>query len=216
MSDSVDDARRTALRLTGLVVAGTGLSGCLDDSGGSGSADTTDEPGGPAGGSDGDDDGAGGTDAVDDAEATEETETKTGTETTDRSGDTGTSESDLDLREANVTAAEFESSDGAYRFSVTLYHDDDGEGGYANWWQVEDLDGERLGRRDLAHPHSTDPFTRSETIEVPAGVACVVVRRHDQTHEYGGRAMVVDLDSGETRAVDQGTDPESFDERDCP
>jgi len=49
---------------------------------------------------------------------------------------------------------------GDVRFEVTLYHDD-GEHGYANWWQVESLDGERLGRRDLLHAHGTPPASWS-------------------------------------------------------
>ena len=69
-----------------------------------------------------------------------------------------------------------------------------GDDGYANWWQVERLDGSRLGRRDLLHAHSQQPFTRSETIDVPDDVTCVVVRGHDQTHEYGGVAMLVKRD----------------------
>jgi hypothetical protein len=123
---------------------------------------------------------------------------------------------ELDLREANIVGVSVEASDGSYRFSVTLHHDDDGEPGYANWWQVEALDGTQLGRRVLAHPHSQQPFTRSATIEVPGGIACVVVRGHDETHGYGGRAMLVDLETGGTRAVDQGTERTAFDERDCP
>ncbi|MEF8853286.1 MAG: hypothetical protein V5A28_12860, partial [Haloarculaceae archaeon] len=67
---------------------------------------------------------------------------------------------DLDLREANVVGVAFAGGDGTYDFDVTLYHDDDGEDGYANWWQVESLDGAQLGRRTLLHAHSTDPFTR--------------------------------------------------------
>ena len=122
----------------------------------------------------------------------------------------------LDLREANVTGVSVAEGSGGYRFDVTLYHDDNGEEGYADWWQVESLDGEQLGRRDLAHPHSTSPFTRSETVEVPDRVDCVVVRGHDQTHEYGGRAMLVTLESGASRAVEQGPDPDSFSESDCP
>ncbi|WP_436910257.1 hypothetical protein [Halosimplex marinum] len=134
---------------------------------------------------------------------------------TDSTGPTGTPE--LDLREANVTAVAVEpAGDGAYRFSVTLYHDDDGEDGYADWWQVETLDGERLGRRELLHAHSTAPFTRSETVEVPAEAPCVVVRGHDQTHGYGGRAMLVTVDGGATRAVDQGSEKSSLAEQECP
>ncbi|MBX0285173.1 hypothetical protein [Haloarcula salinisoli] len=136
-----------------------------------------------------------------------------GTET----GGSGSDAQNLDLREANVTEVTIEDQgDGAYRFDVTLYHDDDGEDGYADWWQVETLEGERLGRRDLLHAHSTEPFTRSETISVPGRVSCVVVRGHDQTHGYGGRALTVSLPGGEVNAVDQGSDRRAVDETDCP
>jgi hypothetical protein len=126
---------------------------------------------------------------------------------------TGTPE--LDLREANVTGVSVAGSAGTVEFDVTLYHDD-GEGGYANWWQVERPDGTRLGRRDLLHAHGTREFTRSAAVEIPEGVTCVVVRGHDQTHGYGGRAALVALDSGATRFVEQGPEPRSFSASDCP
>ncbi|RXK51344.1 hypothetical protein [Halorientalis pallida] len=135
---------------------------------------------------------------------------------TDESADSTGTTADLDLREANVVGVSVEPVGGDYRFDVTLHHDDAGESGYANWWQVERLDGTRLGRRDLLHPHDEQPFTRSETISVPDGIPCVVVRGHDQTHAYGGQAMLVTLDSGATRAVAQGSDPDSFGGADCP
>jgi hypothetical protein len=125
----------------------------------------------------------------------------------------------LDLREANVTAvtvSETGDDDDDVRFDVTLHHDDDGEDGYANWWQVETRTGERLGRRDLLHAHGTREFTRSATVTVPSEVACVVVRGHDQTHGYGGRAMLVDPRSGATRAVDQGPAPAQMADELCP
>jgi hypothetical protein len=124
--------------------------------------------------------------------------------------------SELDLSEANVVGVEFQEDGQTYTFDVTLHHDDDGEDGYANWWQVERLDGTQLGRRELLHPHSQQPFTRSDRIDVPDDVACVVVRGHDQTHEYGGQAMLVDLESGATRALRQGSDSQSFEGSDCP
>ena len=136
----------------------------------------------------------------------------TGTDTTVSATDAP----DLDLREANVVGVAVERDGDAYDFAVTLHHDDDGEEGYANWWQVEDLDGERLGRRDLLHAHSDQPFTRSTTVEVPDGVTCVVVRGHDRTHGYGGRLAVVDPDSGASAPVDQGSDRQSVDAGDCP
>jgi hypothetical protein len=101
------------------------------------------------------------------------------------------------------------------RFDVTLFHDDDGEDGYANWWQVERLDGERLGRRDLLHAHGTREFTRSDTFEISED-GCVVVRGHDETHGYGGQAALVDLGSGAVRLVGQGSEREAFTNEDCP
>nr|WP_225316389.1 MULTISPECIES: hypothetical protein [Haloferax] len=167
---------------------------------------------------------------------TDETDTDTPTRTTDESGtqrETSTTETtttatdggatdgdgddegDLDLREANVMAVTFEQSGDDYRFSVTLLHDDDGEDGYANWWVVESLDGTELGKRELLHAHGTQEFTRSATISIPDGTTCVVVRGHDQTHGYGGQAMLVNLETGETRAERQGPEPQSFADATC-
>jgi hypothetical protein len=155
--------------------------------------------------------------------ASEPTATATAAETdaavaTDQESTAGQTETarQIDLREANVISVELtDESGGDYRFDVTLYHDDDGEDGYANWWQVETLAGDRLGRRDLLHAHSTAPFTRSETITVPDDAACVVVRGHDQTHGYGGQAMTVVVPGGGTRAVEQGSERQSVTESDC-
>ncbi|MEF8806664.1 hypothetical protein [Natronomonas sp.] len=138
-----------------------------------------------------------------------------GTESEGTATRTGDGSEELDLREANVVGVEAERGDGEVRFSVTLIHDDDGEDGYANWWQVDTLDGERVGRRDLAHAHGTQEFTRSDTFEVPDDLACVVVRGHDQTHGYGGQAMLLDIDAGATRSVRQGSEPVELHAEDC-
>jgi len=156
------------------------------------------------------------------------------TTSTDRSGDDGTTSTagtaatdatettdataDLDLREANVTGVAVSRDGDGYTFDVALYHDDDGEAGYANWWQVETLAGDRIGRRDLAHPHGTREFTRSnfDPFAVPGGTTCVVARGHDETHGYGGQAALVALESGTVRFVRQGPDPASFEAGDCP
>jgi hypothetical protein len=159
-----------------------------------------------------------------DDEASTDSETSDGSSSEDAdSGGTageedtaGSDTGDLDLREANVVDVTFEAQNGSYAFDVTLHHDDSGEDGYANWWQVETIDGERLGRRELLHAHSQQPFTRSETIEIPDGTACVVVRGHDQTHGYGGQSIVVALDSGATKPIDQGPDAQSVDASQCP
>ncbi|MFC4246344.1 hypothetical protein ACFOZ7_04965 [Natribaculum luteum] len=175
--------------LVGGVLWTIGIAGCLDD---------TDEDDG----ADEDDGGA---------------QTTDGQPNDSDAGDsTASDETDLDLREANVTAVAVEQNDDGYRFDVTLYHDDDGEDGYANWWQVETLEGDRLGRRDLAHAHGTQEFTRSATVSVPSDATCVVVRGHDQTHAYGGQAMLVTLETGATRAVRQGSENQSFETAECP
>jgi hypothetical protein len=113
---------------------------------------------------------------------------------------------DLDLREANVTAVEYEDlGEGSYRFTVTLFHDDDGEApSFADWWQVEDESGTVLGRRVLLHSHSTHPFSRSETIAIPADISSVIIRGHDMLHGYGGQSMRLDLRTGELVAIDEG------------
>jgi hypothetical protein len=188
-------------------LAGTAALGSLAGCGESSESPATPEHTDGASGADG------GTGAADDSgEAADDS-----TETTDDTSETADgSESELDLREANVVDVAFDSGGGTYGFDVTLHHDDDGEEGYANWWQVERLDGAQLGRRELLHAHSRQPFTRSATIEVPQDVGCVVVRGHDQTHGYGGRAMLVDLEAGATRTVSQGPERQAFDESDCP
>jgi len=124
-------------------------------------------------------------------------------------------QSTLDLTEANVVDVSVEQGT-EYSFAVSLHHDDEGEDGYANWWQVERLDGTKLGRRELLHPHDQQPFTRSETIDIPDSVSCVVVRGHDQSHGYGGQAAVVALSTGERTLVEQGATKQSFTEADCP
>jgi hypothetical protein len=185
--------RRLFAGIAGLLVTGT-LAGCTGDS------DTDENGDGNSG------DGENGTDA---------TETPSnGPENGGASTETPATD-ELDLREANVVGVSVDHEGGdSYRFDVTLHHDDDGEDGYANWWQVESLDGSKLGRRELLHAHSQQPFTRSESIEV-TGDTCVVVRGHDQTHGYGGGAMVVDVESGETDTVRQGGERQPIDQRSC-
>ena len=81
-----------------------------------------------------------------------------------------------------------------FGFSVTVRHDDTGWDHYANKWEVLDAKGKLLGERILAHPHVNEqPFTRSGSISIPAGVKSVIVRAHDSVHGYGGREMTVEL-----------------------
>ncbi|MFD1685167.1 hypothetical protein [Halobellus litoreus] len=206
MRDTPSTSRRRLL--SGLAsVTGIGLlAGCSGGSEGSGG-----DGGSTSGSGDASDTGDRTSDASDGGSSTAVPEAS------DDSGSTSNeTESALDLREANVVDVAFEADGGRYTFDVSLHHDDDGEDGYANWWQVERLDGTRLGRRELLHAHSRQPFTRSETVEIPSEVTCVAVRGHDRTHGYGGRMMLVNVESGATQAVEQGADRRPVDERDCP
>lgn len=207
MDDTPTPTRRHLLETTGIL--GTlPLGGCLDSSDGGGTDDGDEEKSGD------------GTDGNDGADGTAGDDTGDGDEDDDGESEDGSPDGgghdDLDLREANVVDVAFEETDDTYTFDVTLHHDDDGEEGYANWWQVERLDGTRIARRDLRHAHSNQPFTRSETLEIADEMDCVVVRGHDQTHGSGGVAMLVSLESGDLEAVDQGSGQQSFEAVDCP
>jgi len=234
--------RSFGLAITGCVAALAGCAGPGGDASGDGSAGEDGETTGAEGdggstttdgeGGDGESTTADGSDGDGDSATTGDDETTAGDgdETTAGDGETTAGEdaettagggtmtkAELDLREANVTGVEVEDQGGGeYEFSVTLYHDDEGEEGYANWWAVETLDGEELGRRELLHEHGTFEFTRSKTLSIPEAVDCVVVRGHDQMHDYGGQAAIASVPSGETRFVDQGSKPKSFEDTYCP
>lgn len=121
------------------------------------------------------------------------------------------SSGEVDLKDANVTDVTFSKlGDQEYKFAVALYHDDDGEDGYADKWQIEELNGSILGTRILTHPHGTVEFTRSHTLSVPDDVNTVIIRGHDQTHGYGGQVIIVSLLNGSNVSINQGSDHLNF------
>ena len=80
----------------------------------------------------------------------------------------------------DVVKVVFERSGSGWRVSVTLRHADSGWKHYANLWVVETLGGKELGRRVLYHPHENEqPFTRSQTVKIPAGISKVRIRAGD-------------------------------------
>ena len=98
--------------------------------------------------------------------------------------------------EADVVAVKASSGkNGTWSFSVTVRHDDEGWGHYADRWEVLGPGGEVIGTRVLLHPHvGEQPFTRSlGGIEVPNDVSKVLVRARDSVHGYGGEEMLVEL-----------------------
>ena len=117
------------------------------------------------------------------------------------SGDAANSDFNPDLSFAqvkNVKATEV--SAGAWRFDVTVRHNDEGWDHYADAWQVIDPDsGEILGERILAHPHDNEqPFTRSQSgIAIPAALTRILVRAKCNVHGFGGREILVDLSQSE-------------------
>ena len=94
-----------------------------------------------------------------------------------------------------VKAQAVSAGGGAWRFHVTVAHDDAGWDHYADKWDVVAPDGRVLGTRVLLHPHETEqPFTRSlGGVAIPGSVAEVTLRAHDKVHGYGGREVTVQL-----------------------
>lgn len=84
--------------------------------------------------------------------------------------------------------------DGSYDFDVTLSHPDTGWEHYVDRWDVIGPDGKLLGKRVLYHPHVNEqPFTRSQRVRIPAGVAQVSIRTHCKRDGDGKAQFKVEL-----------------------
>ncbi|MGV6813026.1 MAG: hypothetical protein ACWA47_12310 [Brevirhabdus sp.] len=88
--------------------------------------------------------------------------------------------------DALVEAARLTPTGDSWRVDVTLRHADTGWDHYADGWEVLDADGNRLGYRELLHPHVNEqPFTRSlGGVDIPEGTAKVFIRAHDSVHGW--------------------------------
>lgn len=86
-------------------------------------------------------------------------------------------------------------SDMGWRFDVTLRHDDAGWDHYADGWEIVDAVGNRLGYRELYHPHVDEqPFTRSLSgVMVPDGVREVYVRARCSVKNWSGELVAIAL-----------------------
>lgn len=93
----------------------------------------------------------------------------------------------------NVRATQ--SSDGSWRFDVTIRHPDTGWDHYADGWRVLDMEGNELGMRVLYHPHVEEqPFTRSLSgVVVPEGATSVRVQARDLPDGWNSDSVVVEL-----------------------
>ena len=83
-----------------------------------------------------------------------------------------------------------------WRMDVTIAHDDTGWDHYADGWEVLDVSGNRLGYRELMHPHVEEqPFTRSlSSLVVPDGTREVFVRTHCSVEGWSDERVRVQLD----------------------
>ncbi|KAJ54654.1 hypothetical protein ACMU_16190 [Actibacterium mucosum KCTC 23349] len=97
--------------------------------------------------------------------------------------------------DVEIVAAEATPSGDAWRFSVTLRHADTGWDHYADGWEVLGPDGNRLGFRELLHPHVNEqPFTRSlNGVQIPGGVTEVTIRAHDNVHGWAEETLTLTL-----------------------
>lgn len=88
---------------------------------------------------------------------------------------------------ATVLDAQFRQAGGTWTISVTVAHADTGWEHYADGWEVLAPDGQRLGYRELFHPHVNEqPFTRSLSgVVIPGGLTSVQVRAHDNVDGWG-------------------------------
>ena len=92
-----------------------------------------------------------------------------------------------------------ETSNGVWRFDVSVAHKDTGWDNYADGWDVVAEDGHVIKprggafTRTLVHPHVGQiPFTRSQNgIEIDG--TSVTVRAHVLNRGYGGQTAQVDL-----------------------
>lgn len=99
---------------------------------------------------------------------------------------TSTFAGEADVVGGSITAL----GDGRYRIDATIQHADTGWDHYANRWDVLAPDGSIIGVRELAHPHVNEqPFTRSLTLDIAAGISSVTLQANDSVHGLGGKTL---------------------------
>jgi len=88
--------------------------------------------------------------------------------------------------QADIIDAKVLPSGDAWRFTVSIEHEDTGWDHYADAWRVVTEDGELLGERTLLHPHEGEqPFTRDlDGVKIPAKVKVVYIEAHDSVHGW--------------------------------
>lgn len=81
----------------------------------------------------------------------------------------------------------------AWRVDVTLQHPDTGWDHYADGWEALDAEGNRLGYRELLHPHVNEqPFTRSlSNVIIPDGTREIFIRASCSVDEWASEKISV-------------------------
>ena len=80
------------------------------------------------------------------------------------------------------------SRNGDWDFNVTLSSPYDSPKRYADAWRVLDGNDQQLGIRELLHDHAGEqPFTRSESIQIPKNIDTVFVEGRDQVNGWSGQ-----------------------------
>ena len=98
--------------------------------------------------------------------------------------------------EPQIVGASAERAGMGWKISVTLKHDDEGWETYADGWEVRDMAGNRLGYRELMHPHTANqPFTRSlPLVMIPDGTRKVQIRARCKGEGWGKQLYTITLD----------------------
>lgn len=94
-----------------------------------------------------------------------------------------------------IVNASVEKTGMVWSVSVTLKHPDTGWDHYADGWEVLDAQGNRLGYRELLHPHVQEqPFTRSlNGLVLPDGTREIFIRAHCSADGWKGDPVRVEL-----------------------
>ena len=94
-----------------------------------------------------------------------------------------------------ITNAVIQKTGMTWRVDVTLEHPDTGWDHYADGWEVLDAQGNRLGYRELMHPHVHEqPFTRSlSSLVLPDGTREVFIRARCSVAGWAGETYKVTL-----------------------
>jgi hypothetical protein len=93
-----------------------------------------------------------------------------------------------------IVKTRFEYRSGTWYVNTTLRHNDTGWDHYADAWRVVDEKGNVISTRTLFHPHEEEqPFTRSQSMEIPNDVNIVYVEAHCKVSGWSKQRVRVDL-----------------------